>query len=65
MQLYRHGPCDIHDRYFLDRVTTKTAELTPEGINLFHGSYSYYRMKKQQQEEEANSRKRHPRQKRR
>ncbi|NLZ90791.1 MAG: ABC-F family ATP-binding cassette domain-containing protein [Clostridiales bacterium] len=42
-----------HDRYFLDRVTSKTAELTPEGINLFHGGYSYYRMKKQQQEEEA------------
>ncbi len=46
-----------HDRYFLDRVTTKTAELTPGGINLFHGGYSYYRMKKQQQqEEEAGSR---------
>ena len=45
-----------HDRYFLDRVTTKTAELTPGGINLFHGNYSYYRMKKQQQEEEANNR---------
>lgn len=40
-----------HDRYFLDRVTTKIAELTPEGINFYHGNYSYYRMKKQQQEE--------------
>jgi len=39
-----------HDRYFLDRVATKTAELTPEGINLYYGNYSYYRMKKQQEE---------------
>lgn len=40
-----------HDRYFLDRVTTKISELTPEGINLYYGNYGYYRMKKQQQEE--------------
>jgi len=40
-----------HDRYFLDRVATKIAELSPGGINLFHGNYSYYRMKKQQQED--------------
>jgi ATP-binding cassette subfamily F protein 3 len=39
-----------HDRYFLDRVTTKTALLTPQGIELYFGNYSYYRMKKQQQE---------------
>ncbi len=40
-----------HDRYFLDRVTTKTAQFTPQGITLYHGNYSYYKMKKQQQEE--------------
>lgn len=40
-----------HDRYFLDRVATKIAELSPDGISLFHGNYSYYRMKKQQQED--------------
>ncbi len=42
-----------HDRYFLDRVTTKIAVLTSGGIDLYHGNYSYYRMKKQQQEEAA------------
>lgn len=40
-----------HDRYFLDRTTTKIAELTPSGLNLYYGNYSYYRMKKQQEEE--------------
>jgi len=40
-----------HDRYFLDRVTTKIARITPEGIDLYYGNYSYYRMKKQQEEE--------------
>lgn len=40
-----------HDRYFLDRTATKIAELTPSGLNLYYGNYSYYRMKKQQEEE--------------
>jgi ATP-binding cassette subfamily F protein 3 len=41
-----------HDRYFLDRVATKIAELTRNGINIFHGNYSYYRMKKAEEEEQ-------------
>ncbi len=40
-----------HDRYFLDRVATRIALLTPEGIDLYYGDYSYYRMKRQQEKE--------------
>ena len=35
-----------HDRYFLNRVTNKTLELTEEGINEYLGNYDYYIEKK-------------------
>lgn len=35
-----------HDRYFINRVATKVVELTPNGINLYHGNYDYYVEKK-------------------
>jgi ATP-binding cassette subfamily F protein 3 len=35
-----------HDRYFLNRVTNKILELTPEGINEYLGNYDYYLEKK-------------------
>ena len=31
-----------HDRYFLDRVTNKIAELTNQSIYTYNGNYSYY-----------------------
>ena len=39
-----------HDRYFLDRVTTKIIELTPNNCEEFLGNYSYYIEKKREQE---------------
>lgn len=35
-----------HDRYFLNRVTTKILELTEEGITEYLGNYDYYLEKK-------------------
>lgn len=35
-----------HDRYFLNRVTTKILELTSEGIKEYPGNYDYYLEKK-------------------
>lgn len=35
-----------HDRYFLNRVTTKILELTEEGITEYLGNYNYYLEKK-------------------
>jgi len=32
-----------HDRYFLDKVVTKVAELSPAGLNLFPGNYTEFR----------------------
>lgn len=37
-----------HDRYFLDRVTTKIIELTPTQSEVFLGNYSYYSDKKRE-----------------
>ncbi|AET69070.1 ATPase component of ABC transporters with duplicated ATPase domain [Desulfosporosinus orientis DSM 765] len=39
-----------HDRYFLDKVVTKIAELTPEGLLLFEGDYTGFKEYKQQEE---------------
>lgn len=35
-----------HDRFFLDRVTTRTFELEHEKISVYEGNYSYYKEKK-------------------
>ena len=39
-----------HDRYFLDKVVQKVAELTPRGLTVFAGDYTYYKEQKQQEE---------------
>jgi ATP-binding cassette subfamily F protein 3 len=31
-----------HDRYFMNRVAEKTAELTPRGLEIYHGNYDFY-----------------------
>lgn len=36
-----------HDRYFLDRVTNKTLELTDSGCFMFDGNYSEFKVKKE------------------
>ncbi len=36
-----------HDRYFLDQVTNKILELTPDGVEEFGGNYSYYTVEKE------------------
>lgn len=45
------GTCIIvsHDRYFLNRIPTRIAELTRTGIENYLGTYDYYMEKKQQQ----------------
>jgi ATP-binding cassette, subfamily F, member 3 len=40
-----------HDRYFLDRVVTKIAEVSNEKINLYSGNYSFYLEEKVLREE--------------
>lgn len=47
------GTCVIvsHDRYFLNRVPTRIAEMTEEGIRNYQGKYDYYLEKKQQLDE--------------
>lgn len=35
-----------HDRFFLDRVTTRTFELEHERVTVYDGNYSYYKEKK-------------------
>lgn len=40
-----------HDRYFLDRIITKTAEVSGEKINLYSGNYSFYLEEKVLREE--------------
>lgn len=35
-----------HDRYFLDRVTDKTLELSDKKLTLYNGNYSYYKENK-------------------
>ncbi|MFZ5968080.1 MAG: ABC-F family ATP-binding cassette domain-containing protein [Bacillota bacterium] len=37
-----------HDRYFLNKVTTKIFEMSPEGIQEFLGNYRYYQEKKRE-----------------
>lgn len=37
-----------HDRYFIEKTAQKIFELTPAGINVFLGNYSYYLEKKRQ-----------------
>jgi len=41
-----------HDRYFLNKLATRTMELTPSGINNYLGDYDYYLEKKAELEEE-------------
>ena len=40
-----------HDRYFLDRVTTRTMELSSGRLRTFHGNYSTYMKKREQADE--------------
>ncbi|WNS75949.1 ABC-F family ATP-binding cassette domain-containing protein [Bacillus sp. DTU_2020_1000418_1_SI_GHA_SEK_038] len=40
-----------HDRYFINRITTKVLELHENGATEFLGDYDYYVEKKQEQEE--------------
>lgn len=39
-----------HDRYFLDKVVTKIAELTAAGLQVFEGDYTGFKDSKQQEE---------------
>ncbi|MBS4193244.1 ABC-F family ATP-binding cassette domain-containing protein [Bacillus sp. FJAT-49705] len=40
-----------HDRYFINRITTKVLELSEKGATEYLGDYDYYVEKKQEQEE--------------
>ncbi|MED3866831.1 ABC-F family ATP-binding cassette domain-containing protein [Priestia megaterium] len=40
-----------HDRYFINRIANKIAELSPEGVEEFLGDYDYYIEKKAEIEE--------------
>lgn len=40
-----------HDRYFINRIANKIAELSPEGVEEFLGDYDYYVEKKAEMEE--------------
>lgn len=40
-----------HDRYFLDRVTQRTLELTSGGITDYAGNYSFYFVEKEKRQE--------------
>jgi ATP-binding cassette subfamily F protein 3 len=44
-----------HDRYFLNKVTTKTLELSAESIQEFLGNYKYYVEKKKEWKELQNT----------
>ncbi|MCR4621213.1 MAG: ABC-F family ATP-binding cassette domain-containing protein [Clostridiales bacterium] len=37
-----------HDRWFINRVATRVAEMTPEGLRLYEGNYDSYLEKKQE-----------------
>ena len=39
-----------HDRYFLDKIVSKIAELTPQGLLLYEGDYTGFKEYKQQEE---------------
>ncbi len=41
-----------HDRYFINKTAQKILELTPEGVYIYLGNYSYYLEKKAQRERE-------------
>lgn len=43
-----------HDRYFLNQISTRTLELTPEGVINYLGNYDYYLEKKAESEEITN-----------
>jgi len=40
-----------HDRYFLDKVITRTLELENNGCDIFHGNYSYYLEERKRRQE--------------
>jgi len=40
-----------HDRYFMNRLSTKVLELSHEGLTTFLGDYDYYVMKKEEMRE--------------
>ncbi|MBF8982935.1 ABC-F type ribosomal protection protein [Lutibacter sp. B2] len=40
-----------HDRYFLNKVTNKTFDLSPDGLETYLGNYAYYQEKKNMFEE--------------
>jgi len=44
-----------HDRYFLNRIATRTIELEPSGVTNYLGNYQYYLEKKAEIEEEKQS----------
>ncbi|HWI66753.1 MAG TPA: ABC-F family ATP-binding cassette domain-containing protein [Symbiobacteriaceae bacterium] len=44
-----------HDRYFLDKVISKTLEIENNGCDMFHGNYSYYLEEKKRRQEAAMS----------
>jgi len=46
-----------HDRYFLNRITTITLELTRDGIDTYLGNYDYYIEKKEELKEELQNKK--------
>ncbi|TCS79570.1 ABC-F family ATP-binding cassette domain-containing protein [Tepidibacillus fermentans] len=41
-----------HDRYFLNRITTMTLELSQDGVKTYLGNYDYYLEKKAEEEQE-------------
>ena len=44
-----------HDRYFLDKVITRTLEIEHQTGDLYHGNYSYYLEEKKRRQEAAES----------
>lgn len=38
-----------HDRYYLNKISSKIIELTPEGVTEYLGNYDYYQSKKEMQ----------------
>jgi len=38
-----------HDRYYLNKISSKIIELTPEGVTEYLGNYDYYQAKKEMQ----------------
>lgn len=38
-----------HDRYYLNKISSKIIELTPDGVNEYLGNYDYYQSKKELQ----------------